>query len=504
MKYMHILLIILVLSVSNVYAGSKAILFEVFPNSAKVVFEANTSDKSPIVIPGSFQSNTIKIIGTTGNVDIKQFSIKSMTDDTTVPAFLTSLKKQITDTENKLNTVNSKINGLELAAIMLDNMDASKIAAKDLATFIANVSKMREKNAYDIEKLKLEQRTITASLKTLNDTYKMSLPRNWNKSTQIDIISTGTGTVLIEAYTMDASWQPSYKYDLNTNTGNITATLQAKVAQSTGLNWDGKFIFSTNRHTSAINADKLPTLIVDIATEYTPMPIMNKADTMELAYEAAEVSPSAGRVESNSYDTALSKNYILNTKLTSGANLSVVTLDNFVLKADITTVAVPELSQNASINATINQLPLAILPTEADLFVNGEYSQTTWTGKFVAGDEMSLAFGANNNISLNKRQAITTNSSGWTKGSKEYGYTITITNGTNKTENINVVDRIPYSVNSEIEVTNVKISNNGTVNKQGKIEWNITLEPKKTVTLDVSYTIKHPSDEKIFTRDAYN
>ncbi len=503
-----LLTVMTVFITTNAFANTKPIAFDIYPYSAKVVFEADITNGNTVTIPATFQANTIKVIGTTGNAKIKQFSIKTIEADNNPPAFLKQLANDIDKANNDLNVINSKINGLELAAIILDNMNADNVSPANLAKFIQDVTKMRQTNAYEIDKLKAEKKELEAKIKLLNNNYTNSLPKNWNKSIELEFDATGKGNILFEAYTNAVSWKPEYKLELDTNTGTIRGTLSAKIKQFTGIDWNGSVIFSTNEHRSSANADMLPSLLVEIAQAYAPINVLYRSDVVldsEMVMdEEMQVEPQVAKSATQQFDTTLSKSYVTTANISGGNSEINIMLENFTINSKLSLNAVPELSQKASIVATIDSLPFTLIANNAELYVDREYSQDIYLPELVAGDSLSIAFGDKNNISVNKSIHAISQGSSWTKGTKAYGYTIEIANGTDKAQQIKLYDRIPLSKNSKIKVENVKISNNGIVDKDGIIEWNTSIPAKQTLKVDVTYTIKYPDDENIILREFRN
>jgi hypothetical protein len=77
------------------------------------------------------------------------------------------------------------------------------------------------------------------------------------------------------------------------------------------------------------------------------------------------------------------------------------------------------------------------------------------------------------------------------------GYEIKIRNNKNKEVTLILIDQIPVSRDKGIDVIYEEISGGKLNNKNGKIDWTITLQPNETKTILLKYYIKHTKDKSI-------
>lgn len=142
-------------------------------------------------------------------------------------------------------------------------------------------------------------------------------------------------------------------------------------------------------------------------------------------------------------------------------------------------------------------LKLPVPSAPAALFLNGEYCCTTELS--VSNEEKTvLCFGLDDGIKVERKQQpgrIQKTDDGKEKSLRKY--TITLKNCKNKPVEVNIVDRLPVSMHSDITVETV-IADGAAFNKEtGRLEWKVTLQPdeKKSVTAEAAVVTVLPKKE---------
>ncbi len=80
------------------------------------------------------------------------------------------------------------------------------------------------------------------------------------------------------------------------------------------------------------------------------------------------------------------------------------------------------------------------------------------------------------------------------------GYTINITNHSDKTKQLRIVERIPLSTSDKIEVKDVVVKPKGvkyTIDKRGELVIDMDLKAKSTKKISVSFVVEHDKDIEI-------
>ncbi|RCX05727.1 mucoidy inhibitor MuiA family protein [Schleiferia thermophila] len=117
---------------------------------------------------------------------------------------------------------------------------------------------------------------------------------------------------------------------------------------------------------------------------------------------------------------------------------------------------------------------------------------------FLSDDSVQIRLGTVNYITaIRKRQNLYSSRSFLGSSKKDtYEYSIQVTNRRNSDVTVTVIDRIPVSTDSRIEV---KFKKTGQVepDKQGMLRWEITLQPGLSRTLEYGFEIIYPKDKVI-------
>jgi uncharacterized protein (TIGR02231 family) len=79
----------------------------------------------------------------------------------------------------------------------------------------------------------------------------------------------------------------------------------------------------------------------------------------------------------------------------------------------------------------------------------------------------------------------------------EKSYKLTLRNNKDQPVTVVLVDQIPKSTKKSIDIQLLESSEAIFNKKNGKLKWNIALNPNEVVEKKFSFTVKHPSDSKV-------
>lgn len=83
-------------------------------------------------------------------------------------------------------------------------------------------------------------------------------------------------------------------------------------------------------------------------------------------------------------------------------------------------------------------------------------------------------------------------------GVLEKSYKVSIKNNKNKVVNLVLIDQIPVSNKKSIDVQLTESSEASYTKNNGKLVWNLKLNPDDTVIKKFSFSVKHPEKDKIY------
>ncbi len=137
---------------------------------------------------------------------------------------------------------------------------------------------------------------------------------------------------------------------------------------------------------------------------------------------------------------------------------------------------------------------------EANIFFEDTYIGKTLLGTGQISDTLDLSLGRDKKVSIRREQAKAFTSKKFIGSKKEETKTWTIIVRNNKPQaiRISISDQIPVSVNSEIEVEGINLSNAQYDEKTGELKWELNMEPNEKKELEIKYVVKYPKNRTLF------
>jgi uncharacterized protein (TIGR02231 family) len=182
--------------------------------------------------------------------------------------------------------------------------------------------------------------------------------------------------------------------------------------------------------------------------------------------------------------------------------ITTVDLGIMEIPGNVEMVALPYLSDDTWVLHHAESLASPIIPGKVHLFLDGESSGQTSVREYARGEEFVMAFGTSPLLKARREKIIPKKGSNWIgKGTLEEGYSITITNGLNRDTTIEVIDRIPLSVQEKIEVSLLETEPKPDESSdEGILKWKLSLKKGESRKIKVLYRVKYPSDRDIVFR----
>jgi uncharacterized protein (TIGR02231 family) len=333
-----------------------------------------------------------------------------------------------------------------------------------------------------------------------------------------------TGAVKVSYRISGAGWQPFYDAKLAIPAKGEKAKLEiirrAEVMQNTGEVWDNvAMTLSTARPTGSTAAPDLGEDPIQVAMAEA----LGRVDTPPVA-AAPMVADDKAKDEAGSTflaQNALKKvdvvaiqrqaviqmagfnaNYVIQGRVSvdntgTGKKVRIAT-DQF--DAALQAITVPRLDPNAYLTAAFTMKGDApYLPGVVNLFRDGMFMGQGSLPQLSAGEDTKLGFGADDLIKV-KRAEVKRNSG--TQGIitssnvQELAWDMSVTNLHDVTIPVTVIDRKPFSTQSEITVETLGGMTEPSVTdldkKRGVLAWNFDLEPKAKKDIKTGYKVTAP------------
>ena len=184
----------------------------------------------------------------------------------------------------------------------------------------------------------------------------------------------------------------------------------------------------------------------------------------------------------------------------SNNDFQIVKVEEHELKAEYEYHTVPRLDAGVFLLAKITDYGQYNLTSgNANIFFQGTYLGQSYIDTRSVSDTLLLSLGRDENISvkrlqlqdLTKAQFIATNK-------KEYfGYEIIVKNNRRNPINIEILDEIPVSRNSDVEVGFDGAEGATYVKEYGKLSWKTTIPANSSKKVKFSYFVKYPKDKAL-------
>ncbi len=490
-------------STVNVPSGNSEVVFTELPQNIDATTVQVSANSEIIILSAVFQLNYL-------NSKKENAEIKTLRDS------LDLLNIQLKKTQGQKAIVKGQ----------MDLLNANKdVSGQNTGLNIDQLTKMYEFYASKMNELNNEQLDLEQKEKKLNEGIQRlqnqlnELNSKFNQPTGEIVVNVSSSTARNTAFEFsflmpDAGWSPIYDIRSKDIHSPVTLNYKANVYQNSGSDWKNiKVKLSTGNPTVSATG---PTIYPWYVNYYPPKQLDEVVITApsraykKVEAEAAPMQDSAGNL--GTYTTSADYTTAAQTQLNAEFDISIlydipsdgkthlIAIQDYELPATYSYYAVPKLDNDAFLTADIsNWEDLNLLPGNANIFFQGSYVGQSYVNPSITKDTLSFSLGRDKNIVI-KREKVKDFSKPKTIGDnikQSFAYTITIKNTKKESIDIKIMDQIPLSQNSKIEIT-LDDSGGASVNEaEGKLTWMNHLEPSQEKKLQFSFTAKYPKDWQI-------
>jgi uncharacterized protein (TIGR02231 family) len=379
------------------------------------------------------------------------------------------------------------------------------------------------------ELFKLNQKTIrlNESFSKINQQLAELNAKNNQPSAEITVLLStpvkSTTTISLKYVVTDAGWAPSYDLRADDINQPIELKYRAKVFNNTGINWnDIKIRLST--------ADPSQSAVKPALSKWELEYISNGVAKKLKSYAYSENSPiqqSAGQenLKNNLGNTSvygqtqqalepakiefvevevseLSAEFDIKSTYSIPADSKpyIVDVTEYKLPATFQHYSVPKLEKDAFLLARITGWEdLDLVEGPANIYYAGTYVGQSYIETNSADDTLDLSLGRDNKVlvsrtkikefSLRKILGNTTK--------ETFAYEMVVKNNRKTPVQIEIVDQLPISTQSDIIVDVIENSKGEFDSKTGQYSWKQTLQAGEVKKIEFSFSVKYPKNSKI-------
>jgi uncharacterized protein (TIGR02231 family) len=368
---------------------------------------------------------------------------------------------------------------------------------------MAVLKKNRILKEYNEEKKKLESQLAATVDKSKLPTGEIVVTVSGTK--------TATGKLKLSYVVMNAGWYPAYDIRVDDISSPASIIYRANIWQNSGIDWKDVKVSLSNA--SPMTAGALPTLYPWFVDFYYPQvqkeimirgygtksqPAARDAKAEEQMMMEQESAPLPVTVSESTISFSFDVN-VPQTILSDGKP-EVVELQRLTVPATYSYAATPKLNTSAYLMGYITEWDkYNLLPGESNIYFSNTFTGKGYINTAELTDTLSVSLGADNNITVKreKRKDFTSQKLIGANKVETMSFLISVRNNKNKAAAVKLRDQIPLSQNSDITVEAVELTG-GTLNRvTGEITWDFRVEPGQTREIILTYSVKHPKDQKV-------
>lgn len=344
----------------------------------------------------------------------------------------------------------------------------------------------------------------------------------------------------------NAGWVPLYDLRSDGIDKPVTLNYKAYVYQSTGYDWkDVKLVLSTSDPTLSHDRPILDPYYINFAPDYA-QDYRRKADesymkykdagnqvldaTGELQYMQQELAPMVNDqivnnapitniyqayrgsgnnppnpltnldIPTNDNDGLTEFELDINHTIPSDGIRHIVPIKSHELNAVYEYHTVPKLDRGAFLLAKITDYgKYSMLPGDANIFFEGTYLGQSFIDPRITTDTMLLSLGRDERINIKREKMtdLTTKKVLGTHIKETFVYEITIRNNKTRAIDIDILDQIPISQHTDIEVKLEESQNADYRAEYGAMRWKLNIPAGQTQKIRFQYSIRYPKNKTV-------
>ena len=411
--------------------------------------------------------------------------------------------------EEQLINLNTKLGSNEEGMTVAELQNLTKFYHERILEIKKKIFDLDNESA----KLNLIRIRLESQLNDVNANYRVK--PTGEIVLQLSSNAAGKATINFSYLINSAGWTPIYDLRFVGIDKAMNLVYKANVYQNSGYNWNNVSLTISNGNPTQ-NNDRpiLNPLYVDF---YNGQQLVLQGQRREksMANMAYADAPSLQVIEEDYFEDEMAPEYIVNVNenqmtteyaielkqsIASDGKFHLVAITDYDLDAKYQYHSVPRLDKAAFLLGKVYDFgKYHLLAGMASIFFEDMYIGQSMINPNVSSDTLLISLGQDNNINIQRNQLNDLTSTKLIGANKKqtYAYEIIVKNNKNKAISIEILDAIPISRNSEIEVELLESSEAEFVKDYGKLSWDLNLAAGESKTLRFSYSIKYPKNKAI-------
>jgi uncharacterized protein (TIGR02231 family) len=374
---------------------------------------------------------------------------------------------------------------------------------------------------------------VTASEANMNELQRLTTLEATTVSVTLQGPTASKAQLALTYATPGATWEPMHEMRTDSSrTGAVELTSYAVVTQTTGEDWKrAELSFSTQSSSDPERIPELEMLALG-KTQDTARSSTRRTTSFSRAQQAyaeqnmhwnrMNQAPTKKRAEIERFEKSYTSNLEFFERVQNktveifqglqkrGTNAHFVATMPAIVRSDgrpirlaigghrlvaaPKIIAAPEESLNAAITLKMtNSTNAPLLPGSVGRYRDGAFLGMTDVPFVAKGEVFSVFFSVADEVkltrTLDRKQSSLVRR---TKNRMQLSFVSTAKNLSKHPMQLVIAERVPVSENSDIRVSNVRVTPSAKPDNKGIIRWTVTLEPGQERTFRVSYQIDYP------------
>jgi uncharacterized protein (TIGR02231 family) len=354
--------------------------------------------------------------------------------------------------------------------------------------------------------LRMELNDLKEELMSLVEERQEVLTVQNAKEGQITLRMVGTqhtqGKVEIAYVAHEAFWRAAYDAEV-ADDGDVKLKRFAHVVQNTGADWNDLPIqFLAGNPLESLSPPNLLPLELSLV----------RAASSQSGYDWASSKTLQAADDAGSFDFAnaelqpvpmvdgaaiqrLAFTPLLPVRVTGDGTPERIPLETLNLESDLTYLVLPEYSDESfQLAASADWNKVQLMAGAVQVVAGGAYRGVFQMSLPAPGDTLEIPLGQDGRVRSSRKRLMELCSSSALGGTKRtvQAFQIDVVNQHSRPVKIRVMDRIPLSRSSDIEVIVENLDGGNLDPTTGWVTWEVTLAPSAQKTLSFSYKVEYP------------
>lgn len=424
---------------------------------------------------------------------------------------------------DSINTVVEKIGQLQTEKLILDkelellnrNMQVSGtqngLVLEELRK-TAEFFRTRLKQIYtELDQIKKRNNELQTEQKQLQERYNMALLSNGVTKTALEVTYFSekvlSGKLALGYLIAQAGWTPFYNLRAEKLDAPLDLEYMARIRNQSGKDWNKvKILLSSYDPYQYGGLPILQKWYLDFQSKSIQIGLSNQYALKERSVRAenmaADAEEPAVMPVTIVRENALSLQYELGStySIPNGAQEETVLIQNKKISGQYRHVSIPKLDRDAFLICSVkNWNTLELLEGMMFMYLEGTYVGNSQVQTRYTGDSLELSMGRDKKVIVNRTKSLefTKKQLLGSKITENRAYEIRVRNLRSTPIHLDLMDQVPISLRSEIEVSVDELSGASWTKDSGTILWKSDLQANETKTFKLAFTVKYPKDNPV-------